>query len=151
MLLLILLMMKVLLRFLLKLDDEGSFAFSLKAEFTLPLQQKLKQNHCTLQNCYSDKSILRLLAFKWLYNQLLVEAECSEVVLIWWFAPVKSIRSFFLNLSFWYRYSNNYPSSFNFTGKTVPFPFLFHLFFFRFFLRSVASSSFLLSIVLVKL
>ena len=95
MLLLILLMMKVLLRFLLKLDDEGSFAFSLKAEFTLPLHQKLKQNHCTLQNCYSDKSMLRLLAFKWLYNQLLVEAECSEVVLIWWFAPVKSIRFFF--------------------------------------------------------
>ena len=134
MLQLILLMVKVLLRFLLKLDDEGSFAFSLKAEFTLPLQQKLKQNHCTLQNCYSDKSMLRLLAFKWLYNQLLVEAECSEVVLIWWFAPVKWIRFFFKftflislfkQLSFQFQlYWKNCPFSIPFSFVFLPFFFL---------------------------
>ena len=32
-------------------DDEGSFEFSLKAEFTSPLQQTLRQDHRTLHDC----------------------------------------------------------------------------------------------------
>ena len=47
-------------------DDEDSFEFSLKAEFTSPLQQTLRQDHRTLHDCYSVKNILKLLAFKWL-------------------------------------------------------------------------------------
>ena len=34
-------------------EDEGSFKFSPKAEFTSPLQQTLKQNHCASRNSIS--------------------------------------------------------------------------------------------------
>ena len=70
-------------------DDKGSFDFSPKAKyispctFTPPLQQTLKQNHRPSHNCDSVKNILKLLAFKWLLNQLLLKTECSEVMLIW--------------------------------------------------------------------
>ena len=62
-------------------DNEGSFEISLKAEFTSPLyvtsllQKTLKQNHCTSHNCCSVKTMLKLLAFKLLLNQLLFEKE----------------------------------------------------------------------------
>ena len=63
-------------------DDEGSFEFSPKTEFTSILQQTLKQNHRISHNCHSVKSMSKLLAFKWLLNHLLLETECSEVMLI---------------------------------------------------------------------
>ena len=47
-------------------DDESSFEFSPKTEFTLNLQQSLKYNHCTSNNCRTVKDMLQLLAFKWL-------------------------------------------------------------------------------------
>ena len=53
----------------------------------------------TTDICYSVKDMLKLLAFKWLLNELLVETEWSVVVLIWWFVSNKIIRSF-LKLSF---------------------------------------------------
>ena len=55
---------------------EGSFEFSPKVEFPLPLyvhntqEQTMKQNHCTSHNYYSVKIMLKLLAFKWFLNQL---------------------------------------------------------------------------------
>ena len=43
--------------------------------------------------------MLKLLAFKWLLNELLLETEWSEVMFIWWFVSIKFIRSF-LKFSF---------------------------------------------------
>ena len=56
-------------------DDEGSFQFSSKIEFTSPLQQTLKQNHRALHDCYNVKNMLKLLTFEWLLNELLLEIE----------------------------------------------------------------------------
>ena len=70
-------------------DNEVSFQFFPEAEFiplhtfTSPLQQTLKQNHRASHNCCSIKYLLRLLAFKWLLNDLLLETEWSEVMLLW--------------------------------------------------------------------
>ena len=84
--------------------DKGSFQFSHDTEFISPLQQTPKQNHHVQLNCYSIKNMLKPLAFKWLFNELLLETEWSEVMLIWWFFSIKFIRSFskfsFLNLLF---------------------------------------------------
>ena len=43
--------------------------------------------------------MLKLLAFKWLLNELLLETEWSEIMFIWWFVSIKFIRSF-LKFSF---------------------------------------------------
>ena len=66
-----------------------SFQFSLEAKFTYPytftllLQQTLKQSRRISHNCYSVKNMLKLLAFTWLLNELLLETKLSEVMLIW--------------------------------------------------------------------
>ena len=93
MLLLKLLMMKFLFSFILKLNSHHPYTF------TSPLQQTLKQNHCSSHNCYSVKNRLKLLAFKRVLNELLLETEWSEVMLIWWFVSIKLIR-FFMKFSF---------------------------------------------------
>ena len=85
MLLLILLMMRVLFSFLLKLNPQHLYTF------TSPLQQTQEQNHRALRNCYIVKSMLKLLAFKWLLFELLLETEFR---LILWFSPIKLIGSF---------------------------------------------------------
>ena len=81
--------------FLLKLNQEIHHLYT----FTSLLQQTLKQNQCASHNCYSVKNMLKLLAFKWLLKELLLETKLSEVMLIWWFVSVKSIRPF-LKFSF---------------------------------------------------
>ena len=87
MFLLILLMMRVLFSFLLKLNSHHPFTF------TSPLQYALKQNYHVSHNCYRVKNILKLLTFKRLLNKLLLESEWSEVMLIWLFVSFKFIRS----------------------------------------------------------
>ena len=64
MLLLILLMIRVFLSFLLKLNSHQPYTF------TSPLQQTLKQKHRALQNCYDVKNMLKLLAYLILNNNL---------------------------------------------------------------------------------
>ena len=76
MLLLILLMMRVLFSFLLKLHSNHSYTL------TLVFQQALKQNHRASHNCYSVENMLKLLAIKQLLNKLLLETERSKVLLI---------------------------------------------------------------------
>ena len=138
-------------------DDMGSFQFSPETQFTSPytftssLQQTLKQNHRTSHNCCSVKNMLKLVAYKWLLNKLLLETEWSEVKLIWWFGSIKFIGSF-SKYSFQYLYLNDSSCNFNFTGKIVPFPstdiIMVAMFCFSsiFFLRKVSSSLFLLPI-----
>ena len=92
MLLVILLMMRVLFSFLLKMNSHHPYTF------TSPLQQTLKQNHCASHNCCSVKNTLKLLALKWLLNESLLETELSEVMLVWWIVSIKLIR-FFKKLS----------------------------------------------------
>ena len=81
-------------------DDESSFSFLLKLNshhpytFTWSLQQTLKQNHRALHNCYSVKNMLKLLAIKWLSNELFLETEWSEVRLILLLVLIKFIGSF---------------------------------------------------------
>ena len=72
----LMLMMRILFSFLLKLNSHHTYTF------TSPLQQTLKQNHHALHDCYSVKNMLKLLAFIWLLNELLLEREWSEVMLI---------------------------------------------------------------------
>ena len=74
-------MMRVLFSLLLKLKSYHPHTF------TSPLQQTLKQNYRASHNCCSVKNMLKLLAFKWLLNELLLETEWSEAMLI---------RSFFI-------------------------------------------------------
>ena len=50
---------------------------------TSPLQQELKQNHRASHNCCRVKKMLKLLPFKWLLSELLLETEWSEFMLIW--------------------------------------------------------------------
>ena len=60
-------------------DDEGSFQFSLKAEFISHLYLHVtfaKDTEAELPyNCYIVKNMLKLLAFKWLLNELLLETD----------------------------------------------------------------------------
>ena len=62
-------MKRVLFSFLLKRNSHHPYTF------TAPLQQTLKQNHRASHNCYSVGSMLKLLAFKWLLNELLLEKK----------------------------------------------------------------------------
>ena len=101
-------------------DGESSFQFSPEAEYTSPLQQTLKQNHRASHNCYSVKSMLKLLAFKWLLNELLLETEWSELMFIWWFVSIKFIRSF-LKFSFCNAFLTISLVISTWFGKTVPF------------------------------
>ena len=94
MLLLILLMMRALFSFLLDLNLYHAYMFR------SPLKQTLKQNHLALHNCYNVKNMLKLFAFKWLLNELLLETEWLEVMLIWKFVSIKFIKSFFKILFF---------------------------------------------------
>ena len=112
---LILLTMRVLFNFLLKLNSHHSYTF------TSPLQQTLKQDHHALHNCYSVINMLNFLAFKWILNELLFETEWLEVMLIWWFVSIKFSRSF-LKFAFLYLYPNDFHCNFNFTGEAVSFP-----------------------------
>ena len=91
--------------------------------FTSPLQQTLKWNQRASHNCYSVTNMLKLLAFKWLLNELLRETKLSEVILILWFVSVKFIRPI-LKFSFLICFfSNDSPCNFNYIGKMS----LFHL------------------------
>ena len=92
-LLLILLMMRDLFSFLQKLNSDYT------CTFTSPLQQTLKQDHRASHSYYSVKDILKLLAFKWLLNEFLLDIKWSEVMLIWWFVSISFIR-LFLRFSF---------------------------------------------------
>ena len=84
----LLLIMKIVFSFLLKLNSHHPHTF------TSALQQTLKQNHGASHNCNSVKTMLKLSAFKKLLNELLLETEWSEAVLMWWFVWIKFIRSF---------------------------------------------------------
>ena len=139
MILLILLMVRVLSSFLLKLNSYHPH------KFTSPLQQTLKQNNRASHNCYSVKNMLKLLAFKWLLNELLLETEWSEAILIWRFVSIKFIRTF-LKFSFLVFLFKWFPMKFQLHwrtclfsiyryhyGSTVCFPS-------AFFLRNVSSS-----------
>ena len=64
-----LLILRVPFSFLLKLKSYHPYTF------TSPMEQTLKQNHRASRNCYSVKNMLKLLAFKWLLNELLLETE----------------------------------------------------------------------------
>ena len=99
MLLLIFLMMRVVVSFLLKLNSHHPDTFA------SPLQQTLNQNYRASHNCYSVKNMVKLLLFKWLLNELLVETEWSEIMLFWWLVWIILISSF-LKISFQYIYSN---------------------------------------------
>ena len=91
--------------------------------FTSPLQQTLKWNQRASHNYYSATNMLKLLAFKWLLNELLRETKLSEVILILWFVSVKFIRPI-LKFSFLICFfSNDSPCNFNYIGKMS----LFHL------------------------
>ena len=63
----LLLIMKVVFSFLLKLNSHHPHTF------TSALQQTLKQNHGALHNCNSAKTMLKPSAFKKLLNESLVE------------------------------------------------------------------------------
>ena len=103
-------------------NDERSFQFSPEARFTSPLQQKLKQNYRASRNCYAVKNRWKLLVFKRLLNELLVETEWSEVMLImiWWFVWIKFIRSF-LKISFLIHLFKRVPLKFQLQWKNCPF------------------------------
>ena len=88
MLLLILLIMKILLKFLLKLNSHRP------CTSTSSLQRTMKQNHRTSHNCNVAKNILKLMAFKIFLNHLFLEIECLEVKLICWSLSFQFIRSF---------------------------------------------------------
>ena len=81
-------------------DKEGSSENSPKAKFASPstftstLEQTLKQNHRTSKNRCIVENMLNLLAFKLLLDQLLIETECSEVMLTRLFISGKCIRFF---------------------------------------------------------
>ena len=70
--------------------DEGSFGFSLKVEFTshsyvhiiLATNTKAAASRFEQLLQYSQ-NILKLLAFKCFLNDVLLETECSKVMLIW--------------------------------------------------------------------
>ena len=66
---LILLMMRDLFSFLQKLNPDYTYTF------TSPLQQTLKQDHHASHSYYSVKDILKLLAFKWLLNEFLLDIK----------------------------------------------------------------------------
>ena len=71
-------------------DDEGSFEFFLKAEFTshmyihitLAIDTEAAAS-CFAQLLHYFQNILKLLAFKSFLNDVLPETEFSEVMLIW--------------------------------------------------------------------
>ena len=88
--------------------------------FASLLQQSLKQNNRASHNCCSVKNMSKLLVFKWLLNKLLLEIERSEAMLIWWFVPIKFIRSF-LKPFFSDIYWNHSLCNFNFTEKNCPY------------------------------
>ena len=151
MFLLTLLMMRVLFSFHLKLNSHHLFTF------TPPLLQTLKQNHRALHNCYSIKNKLKLLASKWLFNELLLEAERSEVTLILRFVSIKFIGSFSkvsLLMSLYKRFSLKFQLHWKniYIYRNVLFPSIdiikiaLHYFYSVFFLRKVLSYSFLLPI-----
>ena len=62
-------MMRVLFSFLLKLNSHRPYTF------TSPLQQTLKQNLRAWHNFCSAKNMLKLLAFRWVLNELLLKTE----------------------------------------------------------------------------
>ena len=111
----LLLIMKVVFSFLLKLNSHHPHTF------TSALQQTLKQNHGASHNCNSVKTMLKLSAFKKLLNELLLETEWSEAMLMWWFVSIKFIRSFLIYF-FFNIFIKAILCNFNLTGRTVPFP-----------------------------
>ena len=94
--------------------NDAFFSFLLKLNslhpymFTKPLRHTLKQNQSASHNCYSVKKMLKLLAFKWLLSELLLEKKLSEVMLIWWFGSIKFIRPF-LKFSFLICFFKRFP------------------------------------------
>ena len=97
--LLILLMTRVLFTFLLKLNSHHPYTF------TPHLQQTLKQNHRALHNFYRVKNMLKLLAFKWPLNKLLLEKEWSEFMLIWWFVSIRFIKLYTHHNALWVKHA----------------------------------------------
>ena len=104
---LILFMMRVLLSFSFKLNSHHLCNRNWSSIFS-PRTTATVLNHA--------KTLRIQMAFK-----RVIEIERSEVMLIWWFFSIKSIRCF-QNSLFKYLYSKMSPSNFKFTGKTVPFP-----------------------------
>ena len=107
-----LLVLRLLFSFLVKLNSYHSYTF------TSPFQQTLKEKHSASHDCYSVKNILKVLAFKWLLNELLLGIEWSEVTLIWWFASIKFIKSF---LKFSFLIFKLFSFQFQFHWKNCPF------------------------------
>ena len=96
------------------------FQFSPEAEFTSPLQETPKQNQHASHKCYSVKNMLKLLAFKWLLNELLLETKLSEAMLIWWFVSIKFVGPF-LKFSFLTWFFKRFPLYFQHHCKNCPF------------------------------
>ena len=88
MLLVLLLMMRFFLSFLLKLNSHYPYTF------TSPFQKTLKLNQRASHNCYIAENMLKLLVFKWLLKELLLQTKLSDVMLIWRFVSIKLIRNF---------------------------------------------------------
>ena len=107
-------MLRVLFSFFLKLSSYHPYTF------TSPLQKTLKQNHRASHNCYRVKNMSKLLAFKWLLNELLPEIEWSKVMLMWWFVSSKFLRSF-LKFSFLISLFKRFPLWFQLHWKNCPY------------------------------
>ena len=106
-----LLMMRVLFSFLLKLNSPHPYTF------TSPLQQKLKQNHRASHNCYSVKKHVKALSIQMAFKQVIawnrmIRGRVNLVICL--------VGSFF-NFSFLISLDNGFPN-FSFTGNTVLFP-----------------------------
>ena len=76
---------------------------------------------CFAQLLQYSQNILKLLAFKYFLNEVLLKTECTKVMLISWFVWIECITSF-SKFSFLISFFKWFPSNFNFIGKTVPFP-----------------------------
>ena len=81
----------------------SSYQFSSKAEFTSPFfishhscsrhwRSRIAVGTTTWHNY--PQNILKLLAFKCFLNDVLLEIECSKVMLICWFVSITCIKSF---------------------------------------------------------
>ena len=83
-------------------DDEGSFDFSLKTEFTSHLYVHVTlvtdteaATSCFAQLLQYSQNIFKLLASKCFLNDVLLEREYSEIMLILWFVSIKYHYIFF--------------------------------------------------------
>ena len=82
-------------------DDEDSFEFSPKVEFTTPLyfHITIATNIEAVASWFAQlfpysQNIWKLLTFKCFLNDVLLETEWSKIMLIWWLVSIKCITSF---------------------------------------------------------